>query len=160
MCTHQNLQLIKLNYFFKSTLFISRPSFPDRCTTRASESNRCSCRPLVRRAPSRGRGEPAARSLASASVCTRRRRSFTRCRSRPTPRYSGVTSAPSCSSSRNSASTISSTSTSWTRQVGDNRGLHGPARWVVLPYRSVVSCARLTTWSCHPFPSSAALFSW
>ena len=32
--------------------------------------------------------------------------------------------------------------------------------YLTLPYRSVVSCARLTTSPCHLFLSSAALFSW
>ena len=31
---------------------------------------------------------------------------------------------------------------------------------LTLPYRSVVSCARLTTSPCHLFRSAAALFSW
>ena len=31
---------------------------------------------------------------------------------------------------------------------------------LTLPYRSVVSCTRLTTSPCHLFRSSAALFSW
>ena len=31
---------------------------------------------------------------------------------------------------------------------------------ITLPYRRVVSCARLTTSPCHLFRSSAALFSW